>query len=110
MNKLEELKAAYEAATPGEWEVDSGTHVAAWKYGKDTFGCRSIAKCGHGLGSTVVQGESNVINATFIALAHNNMAALLEAVEILEDAYADNPGWMGRIERLLKELNGGQQS
>ena len=32
---------------------------------------------------------------------HNEM---IHAVEILEDAYADNPGWMTRVEELLEKL------
>ena len=104
MSKLEELRQAFSLATPGVWlsKDDHAPNMAAVGTGE---GCwLGLAQM---FGDT--QKEANA-NATFIALAHNNMAALLEAVEILEDAYADNPGWMGRIERLLKELNGGQQS
>lgn len=77
MTKLEELKAAYEAATPGEWSVDSETHVTKWDFGKERCGCRSVAQTGHGLPTR--QSDENIANAQFIALAHNNMAALLEA-------------------------------
>ncbi len=82
MTKLEELKAAYEAATPGEWSVDSETHVTKWDFGKERCGCRSVAQTGHGLPTG--QSDENIANAQFITLAHNNMAALLEAVERLE--------------------------
>ena len=84
MTKLEQLKAAYEAATEGEWEVNYAAHVNVWKYGRNTFGCRYIAQCGHGLGSSVVEGESNIHNARFIILAHNLMPTLIEAVNLLE--------------------------
>ena len=82
MTKLNELKAAYEAATPGEWSVDSETHVTKWDFGKERCGCRSVAQTGHGLPTR--QSDENIANAQFIALAHNNMPALLEAVEALE--------------------------
>lgn len=81
--KLEELRAALEAATPGEWGVDSETHVTKWDFGDGRCGCRSIAKTGHGLPTK--QSEENIANAAFIALAHNNMAALLEVANHLAE-------------------------
>ena len=72
--KLEELRDALEAATPGEWWEDDDGFVAA----------------GHGDSyRTVADARCNVApfsdaNTEFITLAHNNMAALLEAVERLE--------------------------
>lgn len=83
MTKLEELKAAFEAATKGEWEVNSETHITLWDIGKARFGCRSIAHTGHGVGANQPQNDENCSNATFIALAHNLMPTLLEAVDEL---------------------------
>lgn len=76
MNQLEALKAAYEAATPGEW-VDEGRtprYVNAGIY----HVCRVLAH------SDRTFGEYDA-NAQFIALSHNLMPALLEAVEALEE-------------------------
>ena len=63
MTKLEELKAALEAATPGEW------HQKSWHKG------------------AVLDGEGRMVAAAYvpndarvIALAHNLMPQLLEAV------------------------------
>ncbi len=70
MTKLEELKAAYEAATPGEWWEDDDGFVAAGH--GDSYRTVADARCD-------VAPFSDA-NTEFIALAHNNMAALLEAV------------------------------
>ena len=94
MTKLEQLKVAYEAATPGEWWEDDDGFVAAGH--GDSYRTVADARCD-------VAPFSDA-NTEFITLAHNNMAALLEAVEILEGAYSDTPGWMGRIERLMEKL------
>ena len=98
MSNLDELRQAFSLATPGVWlsKDDHAPNMAA--VGTGVEGWLGLAQM---FGDT--QSEANA-NAAFIALAHNNMAALLEAVEILEDAYADNPGWMGRIERLMEKL------
>ena len=72
MTKLAELKAAFEAATPEDWTLFGG---AVCK-GRSTI---TIAQCYQ----TAVEDEWKR-NSEFIALSHNNMAALLEAVERLE--------------------------
>ncbi len=104
--KIEELKAALEAATKGEWGVDSGTHVTKWDFGKDRFGCRSVAQTGRGLKQP--QTEENCANATFIALSHNLMPTLLEAVELLRDIEAslkNDTGWsVLKLEAVLEKL------
>ena len=79
MTKLEELKAAYEAATPGEWVTGKGSTA----YYPLQIRCvssdwDSLIAAFH---SWDAQKESN---ANFIALAHNLMPALLEAVDLLE--------------------------
>lgn len=73
MTKLEELKAALEAATPGEWEplmTCGELHV-----------CTPVNE-GCDVGTICVPYERP--DATFIALAHNLMPTLLEAVDLLE--------------------------
>ena len=73
MTKLEELKAALEAATPGEWEplmTCGELHV-----------CTPVNE-GCDVGTICVPYERP--DATFIALAHNLMPQLLEAVEVLK--------------------------
>ena len=74
MNKIEELHAAYEAATPGA----DVCHATVGKL-KGIF-------CGTELlfgGSFCDYYEPSDEEYRFIALAHNNMPALLEAVEAL---------------------------
>lgn len=68
MTKLEELKAAYEAATPGEWWYAAANETE--------YEC--------GVGDFPISVPTTKATARYIALAHNNMAALLEAVERLE--------------------------
>lgn len=83
MTKIEELKAAYAASTPGEWAV---------KQEREYKTCNSRVLCGKGY--TVAQGYSSDSattktynelwveaegNTAFIALAHNLMPQLLEA-------------------------------
>ena len=70
MTKLAELKAAYAASTQGEWVApgfnSQGGEVACLLANHD--------------GLRLVSGNFKRPDAKFIALAHNNMAALLEAV------------------------------
>ena len=75
MTKLEELKVAYEAATPGEWWEDDDGFVAAGH--GDSYRTVADARCD-------VAPFSDA-NTEFIALAHNMMPQLLEAVGLLED-------------------------
>ena len=89
MTKLEELKAAYAAATPDEWAV---------KQEREYKACNSRVLCDKGY--IVAEGYSSDSattktynelwaeaegNANFIALAHNLMPQLLEAVELLKE-------------------------
>lgn len=79
MTKLEELKAAYEAATPGEWVTGKGgTAYYPLQIRCVSSDWDSLIAAFH---SWDAQKESN---AVFIALAHNLMPALLEAVNLLE--------------------------
>lgn len=70
MTKLEELKAAFEAATPGEWTAP----------GFNSQGGKVACLLDNPYGLRLVSGNFKRPDAAFIALAHNNMAALLEAV------------------------------
>ena len=74
MTKLKELKVAYEAATPGEWWEDDDGFVAAGH--GDSYRTVADARCD-------VAPFSDA-NTEFIALAHNLMPQLLEAVEVLK--------------------------
>ncbi len=66
MTKIEELKAAYDAATPGEWRIgDAGATVFGPK--TDTPSPETVA------------GVRKKANAEFITLAHNMMPQLLLA-------------------------------
>jgi hypothetical protein len=92
MSKLEELKAAYEAASPGEWKApgfNSQGGKVACLIGPDEL--------------RLVSGNFKRGDAHFIALAHNMMPQLLEAVELLKqslpiiDAYRRAMGGDGDI-------------
>ena len=72
MSKLEELKAAYEAAGSGHWAVDNNTNALAYP-GWELIDLSVIPPCVFAVAGTEARFK-------FIALAHNNMAALLEAV------------------------------
>ena len=95
MTKLEELKAVLEASTPGEWEplmTCGELHV-----------CTPVNE-GCDVGTVCVPYEDS--DATFIALAHNNMAALLEVVGRLEsmqrvigELASTNPFLVGEFEK-----------
>ena len=93
MSKLEELRQAFSLATPGVWlsKDDHAPNMAA--VGTGEAGWLGLAQM---FGDT--QSEANA-NAAFIALAHNNMAALLEAVELLESLASENEDdWDGNRE------------
>ena len=77
MTKIEELKAAFEAATPGEWE-SQGFAISNIQTERIRGGVLANIT-GHGM--TQEYAEKT---ATFIALAHNLMPQLLEAVELLD--------------------------
>ena len=70
MTKLNELKVAFGAATPGEWWEDDDGFVAAGH--GDSYRTVADARCD-------VAPFSDA-NTEFITLAHNLMPQLLEAV------------------------------
>ena len=111
MTKLEELKAALAASTPGEWAV---------KQEREYKACNSRVLCDKGY--TVAQGYSSDTshgktyrelwaeaegNTNFIALAHNLMPQLLEAVNHLaecQELVREYPWVYQECKRILKEL------
>ena len=107
MSKLEELKAALEAATKGEWEP--------------LMTCGELHVCvpvneGCDVGTVCVPYEDS--DANFIALAHNLMPTLIEAAELLKDlryslSQYDDGEWylhegseqlINRVDTLLENL------
>ena len=103
MTKLEELKAALEAATPGEWTApgfnSQGGNVACLLDNPD--------------GLRLVSGNFKRPDATFIALANNLMPTLLEAIDLLEtvssaracqDHEFDVDAWFKQVRSLLGNL------
>lgn len=109
MTQLEELKAAYGAATPGEWVTgkNGGTAYYPLQIRCVSNDWDSLITAFH---SWDAQKESN---ATFIALSHNLMPQLLEAVDLLEtvssarsrqDHEFDTDDWFRQVRRILKDL------
>jgi len=74
MTKIEELKAAYEAATQGEWR---NSEAAIYKKGTNLC----IAQCYVTKSNIDTEHDAN---ARLITLMHNNLPALLEVVRALE--------------------------
>lgn len=75
MTKIEELKAAYEAATQGEWR---NSEAAVYKKGTNLC----IAQCYVTKSNIDTEHDAN---AHLITLMHNNLPALLEAASLLDD-------------------------
>ena len=108
MTKLEELKAAYEAATPGEWAAP----------GFNSQGGRVACLLDNPDGLRLVSGNFKRPDAKFIALAHNMMPQLLEAVDLLETlrysmSQYDDGEWflheggedvVGKVDEFLEKL------
>jgi hypothetical protein len=78
VNTIDKLKAAYEAATPGEWIKGSPQEPNMAYVGTGDGGWLGLAAL---YGDTEDEAHAN---AEFITLAYNHMPDLLEAVEILE--------------------------
>ena len=107
MTKLEELKVAYEAATPGEWDfVVADNAVVPFTSVVDSDGEMLLR---HRYG---VSGKAQR-DMQFIALAHNLMPTLLEAAELLEtvssaracqDHEFDVDAWFKQVRSLLGNL------
>ena len=96
MTKLEQLKAALEAATPGEW------HRKSWHEGAVLD-----------RGGRMVAAAYTPDDARAIALSHNLMPTLLEAIDLLEtvssaracqDHEFDVDAWFNQVRSLLGDL------
>lgn len=80
LTKLDQLKAAYEGSTQGKWE----TSVLMAESGPKEW-----TVCMEGGGDMLADMTGcpdEKANAVFVALAHNLMPTLLEAVELLKVA------------------------
>lgn len=81
MRKLEELKSAYGAATPGEWEESVAGYGLI--YGEDEDGAYLVCDVVRDPDHAVNEQDSH--NAHFITLAHNLMPQLLQAMELVQE-------------------------
>lgn len=90
IEKLKELKSAFEASTGGEWESKDDGLI----YGIDDEGCDSYLVCDVVGDPEYAVNEQDAKNAEFIALAHNLMPVLLEALDLLKQAthLLESPG------------------
>ena len=105
MTKLEELKAAFEAATPDEWE-----NWPSANGDDDPKPFRIDVVGGHPEGDLINAWVDNDDDAVFIALAHNLMPHLLEAatelarfIDYLDTASGDG-AYEHEIQRALAIL------
>lgn len=96
--KLEELKAAYEAASSGEW-ILFDSEVSEGAKGVMVSGDFGVDVCA--MSNTEHVGYEN--NDKFIALAHNLMPQLLEAVEVLREL-REVGGNEHRVDEFLEKL------
>lgn len=94
MTKLEELKAAFEASTPGEWkpcrahEDFDGAYFDIDPDERAAYEARPFIAIRSAAGTVTTAHDLFTLknqDANFIALAHNLMPALLEAVALLPD-------------------------
>ena len=107
MTKLKELKAALEAATPGEWDYFIASN--ADRPNSQVLDSNDDNLLTHSKGITG-RAQSDV---EFIALAHNLMPTLLEAIDLLEtvgsaracqDHEFDVDAWFKQVRSLLGDL------
>ena len=108
MTKLKELQAAYEAATKGEWATEKGgTAYYPLQIRSNTEDWDHFIVAFHSWES------HREDNAKFIALAHNMMPTLLEAIDLLEtvssaracqDHEFDVDAWFKQVRSLLGDL------
>ena len=84
MTKLAELKAAYAASTQGEWWYSGNLNADSYSVSASLTGGAFVAD---------MRYANKANNATFIALAHNLMPQLLEAVNHLQNMVEEEPNW-----------------
>ena len=103
MTKLEQLKVAYEAATPGLWSTCK--HATP-----DYIEQHGVYADQSPQDLAIVRGTGN---SEFIALAHNLMPTLLEAIDLLEtvssaracqDHEFDVDAWFKQVRSLMFKL------
>ena len=107
MTKLEQLKAAFEAATPGEWDYFIASN--ADRPSSQVLDSNDDNLLTHSKGITG-RAQSDV---ELITLAHNLMPQLLEAIDLLEsvssaragqDHEVDVVAWFKQVRSLLGDL------
>lgn len=105
MENIEKLKAAFEAATGGEWESKDDRLI----YGIDDEGCDSYLVCDVVGAPEYAVNEQDAKNAEFIVLAHNLMPVLLEALDLLKQAthLLESPGDFSEDDRENVMLDAG---
>lgn len=105
MSRLEQLKAAHAASAQGEWETSKGQYgvYVTTKRDPNLPSEPSNASC---------YGKNSKENARAIALSHNLMPDLLEAVECIEHVLiaSEDGGDMSdidweRLQKLWKKFN-----
>ena len=122
MTKIEQLKAAYEAATPGEWVLKEqpltlGDQVPAQRVTPTSYTdggpIAHVFPFIRFYPPNTIDRDITQANATFIALAHNLMPTLLEAIDLLEtvssaracqDHEFDVDAWFKQMRSLLEKL------
>lgn len=107
MTKLNELKAAFEAATPGEWDYFIASN--ADRPNSQVLDSNDDNLLTHSKGITG-RAQSDV---EFITLSRNLMPTLLEAIDLLEtvgsaracqDHEFDVDAWFKQVRSLLEKL------
>lgn len=106
MTKFEQLKAALDAATPGRWEADHENPYDCGDNGSDALVMCNDNFIATAIGNPDPMRETGNENATFIALAHNLMPQLLDAVALMQEACEhDTPiSFVRKVEALLEKL------
>lgn len=84
MKALEDLKAAYAAATQGEWKIERNQQDQCTLVVRDES-LRSKVAVTHPTWLCEEHGGTTFDNSLLIALMHNALPALIECAEALED-------------------------
>lgn len=104
MSKIEELRVAYAASTPGEWilpadavvqkhDADRSIYVPVGPHKNPKWVARA-----YGEGVLTRARPERLANAQFIALAHNLMPTLLKAVEALRECITEGGAYCFQCE------------
>lgn len=90
-----QLRAAHAASTQGEWKIDCDRERSPniWLYSAKNSGIAKVEVCDYDDGQGHRLTDEDHANAHFIALAHNHLSALLDALDaaqgLLRDALAE---------------------